>query len=158
MLDPKLNKQVIFTHLMLWVAVARHNFKWVKNQIKYLSERRVNHYTKLGAPPTKGEGPRVVVRTAAFHARVRSSFPGPGGLKKQTKISVLGLRPPGFEFRILCLDGCVISPSSGGSPGHLRNSRNQFYSEEAKRHHWNTVYLVFSRGFNFREGSNSRIQ
>ena len=33
--------------------------------------------------------------------------------------SVLGLRPPGFEFRILCLKGIVISfipPSSGGSP------------------------------------------
>ena len=33
--------------------------------------------------------------------------------------SVLGLRPPGLEFRILCLEGNVISlitPSSGGSP------------------------------------------
>ena len=34
--------------------------------------------------------------------------------------SELGLRPLGFEFRILCLEGSVISfisPSSGGSPG-----------------------------------------
>ena len=34
--------------------------------------------------------------------------------------SVLDLRPPGPEFRILCLEGSVISfisPSSGGSPG-----------------------------------------
>ena len=34
--------------------------------------------------------------------------------------SVFGLRPPGFEFRILCLEGSVtsfISPSSGFSPG-----------------------------------------
>ena len=31
--------------------------------------------------------------------------------------SVHGLRPPGLEFRILCLEGSVISPSSGGSPG-----------------------------------------
>ena len=34
--------------------------------------------------------------------------------------SVLGLRPPGLEFRILCLEDTVISfisPSSGGSPG-----------------------------------------
>ena len=23
--------QVIFTHFKLWVAVARHNFEWVKN-------------------------------------------------------------------------------------------------------------------------------
>ena len=33
---------------------------------------------------------------------------------------VLGLRPPGLEFRILCLEGSVISfisPSSGGSTG-----------------------------------------
>ena len=33
--------------------------------------------------------------------------------------SVLGLRPPGLEFQILCLEGSVISviwPSSGGSP------------------------------------------
>ena len=27
-------------------------------------------------------GPRVVVSTAAFHARVRGSFPGVSGLKK----------------------------------------------------------------------------
>ena len=36
------------------------------------------------------------------------------------RASVLSLRPPGFEFRILCLEGSVISlisPSSGGSPG-----------------------------------------
>ena len=26
----KLNKYLIFTHLRLWIAVARHNFKWVK--------------------------------------------------------------------------------------------------------------------------------
>ena len=75
-----------------------------------------------------GGGPRMVVSTAAFHARVRGSFPGLGGLK-ETKMflpsvlleppcprgSVLGLRPPGSEFRILCLEGSVISlipPSS----------------------------------------------
>ena len=33
----------------------------------------------------EGGGPRVVVSTAAFHARVRGSFPGLGGLK-ETKI------------------------------------------------------------------------
>ena len=36
--------------------------------------------------------------------------------------SVLGFRPPGFVFRILCLEGSVISlisPSSGGSPGPI---------------------------------------
>ena len=66
----------------------------------------------------RGGGPRVVVSTAAFHARARGSFPGHGGLK-ETKMflphplvklsivgslrdsvrgSVLGLRPPGLEF------------------------------------------------------------
>ena len=33
----------------------------------------------------EGGGPRVVVSTAAFHARVRGSVPGLGGLK-ETKI------------------------------------------------------------------------
>ena len=86
----------------------------------------------------QGRGPRVVVSTAAFHTRVRGSVPGLGGLK-ETKMflphprvkvsivgslrdrdSVLGLRPPGLEFRILCLEDSVISiisQSSGGSPG-----------------------------------------
>ena len=27
------NYRVIFTHLKLWVAVARHNFKWVKFEL-----------------------------------------------------------------------------------------------------------------------------
>ena len=86
-----------------------------------------------------GGGPRVVASTAAFHARVRGSVRGLGGLKETKKVSspstceskycgeppwprgsVLGLRPPGLEFRILCLEDSVISiisPSSGGSPG-----------------------------------------
>ena len=90
-------------------------------------------------PHSSGVGPRVVVSTVAFHARVRGSVPGLGGLKQTKHISspstcesqycgeppwprgsVLDLRPPGLEFRILCLDDSVISiisPSSGGSPG-----------------------------------------
>ena len=65
---------------------------------------------------------RVVIRTAAFHARARDSFPGLGGLKETQMFlphPLVKLRPPGLEFRILCLDGSVvslISPSSGGSP------------------------------------------
>ena len=87
----------------------------------------------------EGGGPRVVVSTADFHARVRGSVPGLGDLKETKNVSspstcesqyygeptwprgsVLSLRPPGFEFRILCLEDSVISiisPSSGGSPG-----------------------------------------
>ena len=86
-----------------------------------------------------GGGPRVVVSTAAFHARVRGSVPGLSGLKKTKNVSspsmcerqycgeppwprgsVLYLKPPGLEFRIRCLEDSVISiisPSSGGSPG-----------------------------------------
>ena len=89
-------------------------------------------------PPPPGGGPGVVVSTAAFHARVRGSVPGLGGLKGTKNVSspstcesqycgeppwprcsVLGLRPPGLEFWILCLEDSVISfisPSSGGSP------------------------------------------
>ena len=45
-----------------------------------------------------GGGPRVVVRTAAFHARVQGSFPGLGGLKETNmflphplvKLSIVG--------------------------------------------------------------------
>ena len=46
----------------------------------------------------RGEGPRVVVSTAAFHARVRGSVPGLGGLKEtkkflphpRVKVSIVG--------------------------------------------------------------------
>ena len=62
-----------------------------------------------------GGAPRVVVSTAAFHAGVRGSFPegnknvySPStrktqccGLPLEPRGSVLGLRPPGFEFRII---------------------------------------------------------
>ena len=64
----------------------------------------------------KGGGPRVVVSTAAFHASEIQYC----GVPTWPRGSVLGLRPPGFEFRILCLEDSVISiisPSSGGSPG-----------------------------------------
>ena len=86
-----------------------------------------------------GGGPRVVVSTAAFHARVRGSVPGLGSLKETETVSspsaceskycgeppwprgnVLGLRSPGREFWILCLEDSVISiisPFSGGSLG-----------------------------------------
>ena len=46
----------------------------------------------------KGGGPRVVISTAAFHARVRGSVPGLGGLKEtkmflphpRVKVSIVG--------------------------------------------------------------------
>ena len=49
-------------------------------------------------PYIEGEGPRVVVITAVFHARVRGSVPGFGGLKEtkkflphpRVKVSIVG--------------------------------------------------------------------
>ena len=79
-------------------------------------------------------GPRVVVSTAAFHARVQGSVPGRGSLKEtknvsshpRVKISIVGsLR----DREVACsasarqdlnFESCVISiisPSSGGSSG-----------------------------------------
>ena len=43
------------------------------------------HYKLYVCTPPAGGGPRVVVSTAAFHARVRGSVPGLGGLK-ETKL------------------------------------------------------------------------
>ena len=78
-----------------------------------------------------GGGPRVVVSTAAFHAtssgfgsRSRrfernKNVSSPSTCESQycgeppwPRCSVLGLRPPGLEFRILCLDRTVSSQSS----------------------------------------------
>ena len=88
---------------------------------------------------SEGGGPRVVVSTAAFHARVRGSVPGLGGLKEtklflphpRVKVSIVGsLRDrevacsasdrQGSNFESCVWEDSVISiisPSSGGSPG-----------------------------------------
>ena len=84
-----------------------------------------------------GGGPRVVVSTAAFHAWVRGTFPGVDGLKETkmflphplVKLSIVGsirdrevscsasdLQGLNFES---CVEGSVISPSSGSSPGPI---------------------------------------
>ena len=55
-------------------------------------------YTLLSLNLVKGGGPRVVVSTAAFHARVRGSVPGRGGFKEtkmflphpRVKVSIVG--------------------------------------------------------------------
>ena len=45
-------------------------------------------FTNLAASTAvAGGGPRVVVSTAAFHARVRGSVPGLGGLKENKIVS-----------------------------------------------------------------------
>ena len=45
------------------------------------------HVTFLRFQFTTGGGPRVVASTAAFHARVRGSVPGLGGLKETKNVS-----------------------------------------------------------------------
>ena len=91
----------------------------------------------------QGGGPRVVLAPLPFTLEFRFSFPVSAVWKNKNvsspstpetqycgeppwpKGSVLGLRPPGFEFRTMCLEGSVISdisvisPSSGGSPGQF---------------------------------------
>ena len=49
---------------------------------KYMKNEFISHYMILS-----GGGARVVVSTAAFHARVRGSVPGLGGLKETKKVS-----------------------------------------------------------------------
>ena len=63
---------------------------WLTNPKQCVTERE--------AVITQGGGPRVVVSTAAFHARVRGSVPGLGGLKEtkmflphpRVKVSIVG--------------------------------------------------------------------
>ena len=48
----------------------------------------IDNYRPISILPSiSGGGPRVVVSTAAFHARVRSSVPGLGGLKETKNVS-----------------------------------------------------------------------
>ena len=55
------------------------------NIMKHLESENILFEWQHGIFPTLGGGPRVVVSTAAFHARVRGSVPGLGGLK-ETKL------------------------------------------------------------------------
>ena len=68
---------------------------WATATLCYL---RLIHEICWSIFPPKGGGPRVVVSTAAFHARVRDSVLGPGGLKEtkmflhhpRVKVSIVG--------------------------------------------------------------------
>ena len=63
-----------------------------------ISRCRTIFYHIISYHITPGGGPRVVVSTAAFHARVRGSVPGLGGLKEtklflshpRVKVSIVG--------------------------------------------------------------------
>ena len=71
----------LFTSSYLWHGLCRHTRGYITSQLHEL-----------------GGGPRVVVSTAAFHARVRGSVPGLGGLKEtklflphpRVKVSIVG--------------------------------------------------------------------
>ena len=80
-----------------------------------------------------GGGPRVVVNTAAFHARVRGSFPGLGGLKETqmflphplVKLSIVGslrgreVACSTSDLRGLNFETCVWRAVSSHSSHHL---------------------------------------
>ena len=63
-----------------------------------LGQHKLSVSLSLALQRIKGGGPRVVVSTAAFHARVRGSVPGLGGLKEtkmflphpRVKVSIAG--------------------------------------------------------------------
>ena len=92
-------------HLVKWQI---HPFisKVTKLRQKYLTLNKctdswLNYIHILKSIPVRdflGGGPRVVVSTAAFHARVRGSVPGLGGLKEtkmflphpRVKVSIVG--------------------------------------------------------------------
>ena len=81
-----------------------------------------------------GGGPRVVVSTAAFHARVRGSFPGLGGLKETklflrhplVKLSIVGIlcdrevSCSASDLHSLNFESCVWRAVSSHSSYHLQ--------------------------------------
>ena len=74
---------------MVYVILSRHS---------PTSRYYVDVFGCNGSRNIKGGGPRVVVSTTAFHARVRGSVPGLGGLKEtkmflphpRVKVSIVG--------------------------------------------------------------------
>ena len=79
------------------------DFKLKNNDFKLkkpglVSMIHIEIYTGVSFKPSRGGGPRVAVSTAAFHARVRGSIPGLGGLKEtkmflphpRVKLSIMG--------------------------------------------------------------------
>ena len=83
------------------VPAPRTVVDWLMVSVTKISTTRhrciTNRYWQAGSWLVGG-GPRVVVSTAAFHARVRGSVPGFGGLKKtkmflphpRVKVSIVG--------------------------------------------------------------------
>ena len=98
--------------------------KFVTNSTLYSNVIPFLIYGKLSYRPTvKGGGPRIVVSTAALHARVRGSVPGLGGLKEtkmflphpRLKVSIVGsLRDREVACSASDRQGSISNPVSGG--------------------------------------------
>ena len=84
---------------ILWRGGLRDNWvsEWLTEWVVYI-RKNVTYPDIVLFVYTVGGGPRVVVSTAAFHARVRGSVPGLGGLKEtklflphpRVKVSIVG--------------------------------------------------------------------
>ena len=83
----------------------------------------------------RGGGPRVVVSTAAFHARVRGSVPGLGGLKEtklflphpRVKVSIVGsLR----DREVACSASDRQGPNFGSSVWRTVSSQSSHHPQE----------------------------
>ena len=88
-----LTAHILFVYDFVWHSGSFHRAHivcvWLCITLRELSPRTYVcvclYMTLRELSPRTGGGPRVVVSTAAFHARVRGSVPGLGGLK-ETKI------------------------------------------------------------------------
>ena len=86
----------------LYRSESENKHYWIRHIRWKMSAMGYQYTTLISAPPTHiillGRGPRVVVSTAAFHASVRGSVPGLGGLKEtkmflphpRVKVSIVG--------------------------------------------------------------------
>ena len=80
------------------LPLSTHFTELSRSEILATLYRQYCKAKKAVASHLKGRGPRVVVSTAAFHARVRGSIPGFGGLKEtkmflphpRVKVSIVG--------------------------------------------------------------------
>ena len=120
-------------------TISQVKYRWtIITSIQDVKEPLYSYDTSGALVAVKGGGPRVVVSTAVFHARVRGSVPGLGVLKETKNVSspstcesqycgeppwprgsVLGLRLPGLEFWILCLHLTILRRFSWPSLAHM---------------------------------------
>ena len=89
-----------------------------------------------------GGGPRVVVSTAAFHARVRGSVPGLGGLK-ETK---LFLPHPRVKVSIVgSLRDREVACSASDRQGLISNPGGQYHLTTLRRFSWPSLAYMCTK-------------